>query len=652
MAFTRVPVLIVGGGPVGLTLSSLLSKHGIRSLLVERMPRISTHPRAHFINSRTMEIFRSLGVDQRIYSSMRPVHEWRKFRYCTSLLHGADIGETDHFAPSLRKTLARMDSDGPARVANLAQSKLVPLLYDRAQELGRDGELGGIMFGTSCESVSESSSEVRVELLTTARPEGDGHGSGGGRGEEGPPGATSRLSVRCDYVVAADGASSRVRKQAGIALSGQRGLNHLINVHFRCPQLYDHLRAHGTSSSGREGMLHFVFNQAAIVVFICHDLSAGEWVAQVPYYPPLQRAEDFDEAECLRILDAAIGFTPASGSSVPPVSIADVEICSISPWAMSALTADRFVSAGVGAAAGAGAGVASVGRVLLAGDAAHQFPPSGGLGMNTGVQDAHNLAWKLAVALQMQASTGRTGAIGSDMDGDRHQQASALLASYCAERRPVALGNGALSLFNFDSAMAVPRALGLHPPLADALAAAMQDDGPLGGVYRALRVPVGWRRSALGAVLATGMWAAVGALGPEAAARGSPLARWAMRGAGAVLRGGRGLHLLFPAYELGFCYGGPTGGYAGYGGLGYSGGGACAGASAAVCEDGAPGATPLPCPLTPGQSSSYVPSTAPGARFPHARMRVDGASSSAGAIISSLDAMDGLGFTLFLDADR
>ena len=80
------PVLIVGGGPVGLTLSLLLSKYGIRSRVLEKDTRLTDHPRAHFINTRTMEIYRSLGIAESIYSHVRPLNEWRKFIYCTSVI--------------------------------------------------------------------------------------------------------------------------------------------------------------------------------------------------------------------------------------------------------------------------------------------------------------------------------------------------------------------------------------------------------------------------------------------------------------------------------------------------------------------------------------------------------------------------------------
>ena len=81
-------------------------------------------------------------------------------------------------------------------------------------------------------------------------------------------------TVHCKYVVAADGANSRVRGMLGISLQGQSDMQHLVNIHFTAPQLKSSLR-------GREAMLYFVFNPNVIAVLVAHDISTGEFVAQV-----------------------------------------------------------------------------------------------------------------------------------------------------------------------------------------------------------------------------------------------------------------------------------------------------------------------------------------------------------------------------------
>ena len=95
----------------------------------------------------------------------------------------------------------------------------------------------------------------------------------------------------------------------------------------------------------------------------------------MPIFPPLQQASDYTPEESARLVRASLGITDPDFP---------IEVHSARSWAMSAEVAERY----------------SNGRVILAGDAAHRFPPAGGFGMNTGIQDAHNLAWKLAAVLQ------------------------------------------------------------------------------------------------------------------------------------------------------------------------------------------------------------------------------------------------------------
>ena len=91
-----VPVIIVGGGPVGLTLSILLSRLGVDSLLVERRSGPTTHPQAHFINNRTNEVFRPLlGLERAVTASQPPLEDWRRFVYCTRMIGGVELGRVE-----------------------------------------------------------------------------------------------------------------------------------------------------------------------------------------------------------------------------------------------------------------------------------------------------------------------------------------------------------------------------------------------------------------------------------------------------------------------------------------------------------------------------------------------------------------------------
>lgn len=90
-----------------------------------------------------------------------------------------------------------------------------------------------------------------------------------------------KFQLHCDYLIAADGAHSQVRQQLAIPLEGQYAIQHLMNIHFRCPGLKNHLKI-------RPGMLYFVFHPQVVAVFVSHDPLHDEWVCQIPYFPPFQ----------------------------------------------------------------------------------------------------------------------------------------------------------------------------------------------------------------------------------------------------------------------------------------------------------------------------------------------------------------------------
>ena len=199
--------------------------------------------------------------------------------------------------------------------------------------------------------------------------------------------------IACQYVIAADGAGSPMRQRLGIGMQGPDALQHNLMIHFEAD-----LRA---LTDARPGVLYFLFDPATSGVMIAYD-RAGTWVLMHPFDPQVTPADSFDEATCLKFIEDAVG------ADLPPVKIRN-----IGAWTMSAQIADTY----------------RAGRIFLAGDAAHRFPPTGGLGLNTGAVDAQNLAWKLAAVLKGEAS-------------------EALLNTYEAERRPVAVVNSEQSLTN------------------------------------------------------------------------------------------------------------------------------------------------------------------------------------------------------------
>jgi len=247
----------------------------------------------------------------------------------------------------------------PSKLLLLPQDRLEPLLRARAEKLGAD-----LRFGTELVSFTQDDDGVSAVL-------------------KGPDGDQS--TVRADYLVAADGPRSTVREALGIPRQGRGVLSRHVSIAFGA----DFAPVLGER---RYSVVH-VKNDTVTGILV-HDDTLTEGTLIVGYDPERgESLDDFTDARCAELVRAAIGSDTV-----------EVTVRSRFPWDMAELVAERFAE----------------GRVLLAGDAAHQIPPTGGYGANTGIADAFNLAWKLALVLNGTAGAG-------------------LLDTYEQERRPVGL---------------------------------------------------------------------------------------------------------------------------------------------------------------------------------------------------------------------
>lgn len=450
-------VAISGAGPSGLTLAALLARMGVPTVVIEKQTKLPTHPQAHYINARSMEIFgHDLELHKQLQRLSPPAEQWNDFVWCTSVA-GRELARIGHALSDTRLTPMTQSAFGPI---HLSQSKILPELL-KSTQLGLPAACSpaDVRFGVACSSFNETSEGVNLQLSN---------------GE----------TLDVDYLVAADGANSKIREQLGIKMAGRPRLSSLMNLHLRV--------APEALSSVHSAMLYFVFNPKVVAVLVAHDINAGEWVCQVPFSPNFQSEADFDLSVCQDLAAAALGV---------PSNMVDV--LSARPWTMHAEVAEQWVSP-------------NHGRVLLCGDAAHRFPPAGGFGMNTGVQDAHNLAWKLASVLSEESD-----------------QAPALLRSYETERRPVAVNNTVLSLKNYERVLAACRALGI-------------DNGDLDSNGRFL-AQVGGVAAEKALALAR---AQLGCLEKP----GHPLGDLRIQQLRRLLAKGGGLPLVFPKHELAFAY--------------------------------------------------------------------------------------------------
>jgi putative polyketide hydroxylase len=351
----HVPVLIVGGGPVGLSASLLLSRHGVRSLLVERHPSTSVHPKARGLNVRTMELFRNWGLEGRVRAVAEVLNQVLDVVWAPSLV-GPETRRVPYGGAG-----ERQQADSPTTSAGCAQDALEPILAEAAQA----GGLGQLRFSHELTALVQHDSGVEATLVDRR--------------------TSIETTVRADWVIAADGAQSSIRSILAVGITGPGALAHRMGIYFRAD-----LAEIGRS---RPALMYFVGTGESGGVIGAVNLS-DLWLYMAPLRPATgETVEDFTDARCVELVRRATG-----------VDDLGVEILSVLPWAMAASTADRFQS----------------GRVFLAGDAAHLIPPAGGQAMNVGIQDVHNLVWKLSAVLQGWAGAG-------------------LLGTYEVERRPVAL---------------------------------------------------------------------------------------------------------------------------------------------------------------------------------------------------------------------
>jgi putative polyketide hydroxylase len=344
MVQEHVPVLIVGGGVVGLSTSLFLLHQGVPSLLVERHASTSILPRARGIHFRTMEFYREIGLDETIRAAGAAVIKQGSFG-------GFLIGET--LLGAKRQPLAMTSGRGrgeslqdlsPEDFCFCPQDELEPVLRTAAHQRG-----GDLRFNTELISFEQDDDGVTATLVERA--------------------SGIRSTVRADYLIAADGARSSIRTALGITQSGDGSLEHYLNISFEA-DLSEQVRGKEFSQCLIErpdmyGVLVSINNTDRWVFHLSYDPEKGEGL------------DDFPPELCQELIRRAV--------NLPDLA---VEIRSIGPWESAVRIADRFQH----------------GRVFLAGDAAHLMPPWGGFGANTGIADVHNLAWKLAAVFNGQAT--------------------------------------------------------------------------------------------------------------------------------------------------------------------------------------------------------------------------------------------------------
>lgn len=366
----EIDVLVAGGGPCGLMLANELGRRGIRCLVVDSKPGTAFNPQANATQARTMEHFRRLGFADEIRRLGLPPDHPTDIVYLTRYAdHELARIELPTAAEAVTRIKEMSGSWSAAELPHRVSQKLVEAVL-RKHAQGWPG--ADVRYGWTLLQFSERDAGIAAAIQR----------SGGG----------ALVPVHARYLVGADGARSQVRRQLGIEWGGTTGTKRqfmggkMFAVYLRCPGFHSVLR----------------HPKAWMYVAVNHErrsfMASVDGVSEYAFHAALHPGED---AENWTEADARRVFAQAVGKEIP------IEILSMGTWiAGHALVAEQFRS----------------GRVFLAGDAAHLFTPTGGLGYNTAVEDAVNLAWKLASVIRGQAP-------------------AALLDSYEIERKPLAIRN-------------------------------------------------------------------------------------------------------------------------------------------------------------------------------------------------------------------
>jgi 2,4-dichlorophenol 6-monooxygenase len=354
-------VLVVGSGPAGAAAALFLATYGTSTLLVTKYNRLSDSPRAHITNQRTMETMRDVGVEDRLMREATPWELMGNTTFCTSLA-GEELGRIPSWGTDTVRH-ANYELQSPCTMLDAPQTITEPIMVSAAQERG-----ARVRFDT--EYLSHTQDADGVTTVVRDRLTG------------------ADYAIRSRYLVGADGARSKVAADLGLPFEGPGAVGGSMSIIFEAD------------------LSRFVAHRPSVLYWMLQPGAEREGVG----LGVLRMIKPWHEWMLMWGYEVAAGPPTFTDEFIRELAVKLVgtddfamRVKSASPWTVNHQFAKSIAR----------------GRVFCAGDAVHRHPPTNGLGSNTSIQDAYNLAWKLAHVVNGAASP-------------------ALLDTYDVERAPIA----------------------------------------------------------------------------------------------------------------------------------------------------------------------------------------------------------------------